>query len=1074
MKAKIAILAGLILALAMSASATQIITPGDLNGWAPANVRADATVAITGTQPRSGLGSLEFSSNSITSPFNQDKADFQKLWDPTVFTARTLADLTKLEFEWYRDGSSTVASHFAPVFRLYVLNPTTGKYALLIWERVYNDAGAAPTDAWTTEDILNDYFWMFVPSGQSIPSGVVQNYTSTLNDWITGDPMGVSGDPAPVDIDATTLVFGINAGIGSGWGASKTFLGFVDNLVAEWNSGAETESANFELPPPCTTDCYVDDAIGNDANGGTNPTTDAKKTIQNAVNTVNVSGNVHVASGTYVEQVTINKSLQLLGAGAATTTIKAPATIPIASNPASTVVDVNGAGVSAEITGFTVSGPGPSGCGSIGAGIFVRGGAYADIHDNKILDIRDEPISGCQNGVGIIVGRASFSTTGTADITDNIISGYQKGGIVVSNTGSSANITGNTVTGAGAVTFIAQNGIQVSSGATAEINGNEVSGHSYTPFTFVSTGMLLFLADANTDDNTVSENQVGIYHIEGSGTHQNNEVSASAAGTGSPGFWGIVADPGGIPRAKPAPFDEASASLGKSTAGAASLSTFTSLIHKNTLTGDGGTGGVGLEMDALGTDVLNVTATANIITKWEYGIYLYKDPGATLNANIIDCNQIFDNGAFGVFNSTGVAANAAGNWWGDASGPTHASNLGGTGDVVSDDVTYSPWGTNASCGGSASHNFVFLANTNITIERTKQTPPGGYIHANGKVTFKRGDPSEYDVNVTAVGDVKIIGSENKIDGDVTAGGTVTIDAGSSVTGTVTSGAAVAAIPITAPSFSAGGSSFNIPKSGTLALTPGSYNVVTLNKSATLKLSSGNYYFDQLLNPSADAVIACDVSGGAVNIHVVTKIGFAKNMEIRVTPGDEASSTLVSFITLQTVKFTIEKEGYVLGNLIAPNAVVELKNNTQFRGSICAKEIVIARDCLFYGHASPGDLPGPDLLPKFTPGDGEEESDDTAAEVVTDYELAQNYPNPFNPSTQISFALPEARGEVSLVIYNTNGQLVKTLIAGEMNAGRHRVIWDATDANGRKVASGVYLYVIKAGNFTAQKKLVLTK
>ncbi len=94
-------------------------------------------------------------------------------------------------------------------------------------------------------------------------------------------------------------------------------------------------------------------------------------------------------------------------------------------------------------------------------------------------------------------------------------------------------------------------------------------------------------------------------------------------------------------------------------------------------------------------------------------------------------------------------------------------------------------------------------------------------------------------------------------------------------------------------------------------------------------------------------------------------------------------------------------------------------------------------------------------------------------VISDHALAQNYPNPFNPTTTISFALPEA-SEVSLSIFNTNGQLVKRLVAGAMNAGQHSFTWDATNERGERVASGVYLYVIKAGEFTAQKKLVLMK
>ncbi|NUM78503.1 T9SS type A sorting domain-containing protein, partial [candidate division KSB1 bacterium] len=150
---------------------------------------------------------------------------------------------------------------------------------------------------------------------------------------------------------------------------------------------------------------------------------------------------------------------------------------------------------------------------------------------------------------------------------------------------------------------------------------------------------------------------------------------------------------------------------------------------------------------------------------------------------------------------------------------------------------------------------------------------------------------------------------------------------------------------------------------------------------------------------------------------------------------------------------------------APNALVELGSKAGFLGSICAKSIAIAKDARVRFH-------GLGAVPKL-PSDDSEEEITSDSEPVTSYELAQNYPNPFNPTTTISFALPEA-GEVSLSIYNLSGQLVKQLVAREMNAGRHNVVWDATDARGARVASGVYLYVIKTGEFTAQRKLVLLK
>ena len=90
-----------------------------------------------------------------------------------------------------------------------------------------------------------------------------------------------------------------------------------------------------------------------------------------------------------------------------------------------------------------------------------------------------------------------------------------------------------------------------------------------------------------------------------------------------------------------------------------------------------------------------------------------------------------------------------------------------------------------------------------------------------------------------------------------------------------------------------------------------------------------------------------------------------------------------------------------------------------------------------------------------------------------YALLQNYPNPFNPTTEISFAIPEA-SEVNLAIYNLSGQLVMTLVTRQFPAGFHRVTWNATDDKGVRVASGMYLYVLKAGQHIDKKKLLLMK
>ncbi len=96
------------------------------------------------------------------------------------------------------------------------------------------------------------------------------------------------------------------------------------------------------------------------------------------------------------------------------------------------------------------------------------------------------------------------------------------------------------------------------------------------------------------------------------------------------------------------------------------------------------------------------------------------------------------------------------------------------------------------------------------------------------------------------------------------------------------------------------------------------------------------------------------------------------------------------------------------------------------------------------------------------------------EVTPDkYALFQNYPNPFNPSTVISYSLIKT-SFVSLKIYDMLGREVRTLISGEQPAGVYNFKWDGDNNTGRKVATGVYIYRIKAGDFIQSKKMILLK
>ena len=95
----------------------------------------------------------------------------------------------------------------------------------------------------------------------------------------------------------------------------------------------------------------------------------------------------------------------------------------------------------------------------------------------------------------------------------------------------------------------------------------------------------------------------------------------------------------------------------------------------------------------------------------------------------------------------------------------------------------------------------------------------------------------------------------------------------------------------------------------------------------------------------------------------------------------------------------------------------------------------------------------------------------AAPLPARMHLGQNYPNPFNPSTIIPYQLPSP-ARVRLEVFNILGQRVATLVDGERPAGFHTATWNATDASGRGVGSGVYLYRLLGGGERLTRSMVL--
>ena len=102
----------------------------------------------------------------------------------------------------------------------------------------------------------------------------------------------------------------------------------------------------------------------------------------------------------------------------------------------------------------------------------------------------------------------------------------------------------------------------------------------------------------------------------------------------------------------------------------------------------------------------------------------------------------------------------------------------------------------------------------------------------------------------------------------------------------------------------------------------------------------------------------------------------------------------------------------------------------------------------------------------------------AALTPTETDLLPNYPNPFNPETWIPYHLAYA-SDVTLTIYDATGAMVRQLDLGHQPAGfytaRNRAAyWDGRNGNGESVASGIYFYQLRAGDYTAMRRMVIVK
>ncbi len=204
-------------------------------------------------------------------------------------------------------------------------------------------------------------------------------------------------------------------------------------------------------------------------------------TIQAAVDAAHNGDQVRIAPGTYQEQVTIDKSILLQGTGKSTV-ILAPSNLasPTAANP-DAIVRVTGSGIYARIVQLNIEGA-AGGTANLLYGLRVDGNAFVTMRNTTITNIIDS--TDPTLGIGVSIGNSATSPDGAGAqvgyslIAGDTITNYQRAGIVVTNTDSSAAINGNTITAVASNPADSVTGVEVSGGAVARIASNRISGNT--------------------------------------------------------------------------------------------------------------------------------------------------------------------------------------------------------------------------------------------------------------------------------------------------------------------------------------------------------------------------------------------------------------------------------------------------------------------------------------------------------------------------------------------------------------------------------------------------------------------